>query len=54
MTYSEELLTLSGALGTVGSVTRKSVAVGGHNGIDEVLQLPDARKIVHEQRDRSS
>jgi hypothetical protein len=43
MTSSEELSTLSGVLGAVGSVARKSAAVGGHNGIDEVLQLPDAR-----------
>ena len=43
MASSEELSTLRGVLGTVGSVARKSAAVGGHNGIDEVLQLPDAR-----------
>ena len=43
MISSEELSTLSRVLGAVGSVARKSAAVGGHNGIDEVLQLPDAR-----------
>jgi hypothetical protein len=39
----EVLLTLNGVLSAVGSVTGQSTAVGGHNGIEEVLQLPDAR-----------
>jgi hypothetical protein len=43
MTSSRELSTLLGVLDTVGSVTRKSAAVGGDKRIDELLQLPDAR-----------
>src|SRR5215211_2668391 len=42
-TSSEVLSTLSGVLGAVGLVTGQSTAVGGHNAIDVVLQLPDAR-----------
>lgn len=41
-------------MGAVGSVARKSAAVGSHNGIDDVLHLPDARYIVKEQRDGNS
>jgi hypothetical protein len=43
MISSEELSTLIGVLGAVGSVTGKSAAVGGDKRIDELLQLPDAR-----------
>jgi hypothetical protein len=43
LSSSEGLSTLSGVLGAVGSVTGQPTAVGGHNGIDEVLHLPDAR-----------
>jgi hypothetical protein len=43
MASSEVLSTLIGVLGAVGSVTRKSAAVGGDKRIDELLQLPDAR-----------
>jgi hypothetical protein len=35
--------TLSRVLGAVGCVTGQSIALGGHEGIDQVLQLPDAR-----------
>ena len=52
--FLRALLALSGMLGAVGSVTGQSTTVGGHNGIEEVLQLPDARQVVQEQRDRSS
>jgi hypothetical protein len=38
----EGLSTLSGVLGAVGSITGQSTTVGGHNGIEEVLHLPDA------------
>jgi hypothetical protein len=41
--YSEVLSTLSRVLGAVGLVTRQLTAVGGDKGIDELLQLPDAR-----------
>jgi hypothetical protein len=54
MTSSQGLSTLSGVLGAVGSVTGQSTAVGGHNGIDEVLHLPDTWQGEYEQRDRSS
>jgi predicted ATP-dependent serine protease len=37
------LSTLSGVLGAVGVVPGKATAIGGHNGIDNVLELPDAR-----------
>jgi hypothetical protein len=37
------LSTFSGVLGAVGMVTWKATVVGGHNGIDDVLELPDAR-----------
>jgi hypothetical protein len=40
---SEVLSTLSGVLGAVGLVTGQPTAVGGNKGIDELLQLPDAR-----------
>jgi hypothetical protein len=40
---SEVLSTLSRALDAVGLVTGQPVAVGGDKGIDEVLQLSDAR-----------
>ncbi len=53
-TSSEELSTLSRVLCTVGLVTGQSTAVGGHNRIDEVLRLPDARYVVQEQRDGGS
>src|SRR5215218_3609089 len=44
LTSSSELLsTLSWVLGAVGLVTGQPTAVGGDKGIDEVLQLPDAR-----------
>jgi hypothetical protein len=39
----EVLSTLNGVLSAVGSVTGQSTPVGGHNGIEEVLQLPAAR-----------
>jgi hypothetical protein len=41
--FRRVLSTLSGVLGAVGSVTRQSTAVGGNNGIEEVLHLPDTR-----------
>jgi hypothetical protein len=41
-TSSEVLSTLSRVLGAVGCVTKQPTAVGGYNGIDEVLQLSDA------------
>jgi hypothetical protein len=40
---SEMLSTLSRSLGAVGLVTGQPTAVGGDKGIDEVLQMPDAR-----------
>src|SRR5919107_3025248 len=50
---SEVLSTLSRMLGAVGLVTGQPTAVGGDEGIDEVLHLPDARQVVQQQRDRS-
>jgi len=41
--FRRMLSTLCGVLGAVGSVARKSAAIGGDKGIDEVLHLPDAR-----------
>jgi hypothetical protein len=51
---SEVLSTLSGVLGAVGLVTGKPTAVGGNKGIDELLQLPDAREVVQVKWERSS
>lgn len=41
--FRRVLSALGGVLGAVGPVARKSAAVGGDKGIDEVLHLPDAR-----------